>query len=262
MHRFYLPPEQIREDRLVLEEGEAHHAHDVLRLKPGDSATVLNGAGLELICQVQQVQRRGVILDVVDRKKHAPPPCLLTLFQAIPKGKAMDTIIQKATELSATRVVPMLTERCAVHLDASQAPAKTDKWRAVAIEAIKQCGAPWLPLVEVPRLLADCLADLAPVELPLVGSLESTAKHPRHFFQDFAEQHQRPPRSVCVCVGPEGDFTPGELGALQSAGARPISLGPLVLRSDTAAIYCLSMLHYEWRWWASRSGDRGAGHQA
>src|SRR5436305_11719217 len=110
MHRFYLPEAAEQAGTLVLDGSEAHHALHVLRIHPGERVSVLDGAGREYSCVVQKSDRRTVQLSVLETKQHPPPPCQITLLQAIPKGKLIETIIQKATELGAARVVPLLTE--------------------------------------------------------------------------------------------------------------------------------------------------------
>jgi 16S rRNA (uracil1498-N3)-methyltransferase len=247
MHRFYLPPDQCRGPALLLTDSEAHHAVHVLRVRPGDRVTVLDGAGGEFTCEVVTTSHDRVELRILEKHAHPPPPCALTLLQALPKGKLIESIIQKATELSASRVVPLLSERVVVHLGADDTSRKADKWQAVAIEAIKQCGSPWLPKVDAPLTPEQFLARRETFDLSLIGSLQSDARHPRQFLQGFRSAHGRNPTSVGVWVGPEGDFTLGELQAVQATGAKPITLGPLVLRADTAAIYCLSVLNYELR---------------
>jgi 16S rRNA (uracil1498-N3)-methyltransferase len=245
MHRFYLDPEQCLRPPLVLTQREAHHARDVLRLARGQEVIVLDGAGHQFHCKAQAVGPAGVVLEVLEKKAMPPPPCRVTLAQAIPKGKRLETIIQKATELGAARIVPLLAERVASRLDDPAAAQKAAKWRQAAIEAIKQCGQPWLPRVQAPMTVEDFLARQEPFDLALVGSLQAEGRHPRHYFDSFASEHGRRPQSLCVWIGPEGDFTPAELHAIRQAGAKPITLGPLVLRSDTAAIATLAIVNYE-----------------
>jgi 16S rRNA (uracil1498-N3)-methyltransferase len=115
----------------------------------------------------------------------------------------------------------------------------------MAIEAIKQCGAAWLPKIETPTTIEQLLAGKETFDLSLVGSLQTDRRHPRACFQEFQAKHGHLPASIGVWIGPEGDFTPDELKTIQASGAQPISLGPLVLRVETAAIYCLSILNYE-----------------
>ena len=247
MHRFHLPPASCREDLLRLDGREAHHALHVLRIRHGERVSVLDGAGGELFCDVESATKNSLVLAVKEKKFTPAPPCPLTLLVAIPKGKLIESIIQKAVELGAHRIVPLLTERVVTQLDDDGAEAKREKWQAVAIEAIKQCGAPWLPKVEAPQTIAEFLARGGKIELSLVGSLQAERRHPRDWILEFQKQHARSPHSAAVWIGPEGDFTPDELKTIQAAGAKPVTLGALTLRVETAAIYCLSFLNYELR---------------
>jgi 16S rRNA (uracil1498-N3)-methyltransferase len=245
MHRFYLPPDQSQGTTLVLSAGEAHHALHVLRIRRGEKVTVLDGQGLIRECEVQESTRDGVVVKTLEQRRVAPLPCQITLAQAIPKGKLIESIIQKATELGASRIVPLITERTIARFEPRQQTAKAAKWQQVAIEAIKQCGSAWLPQVEPATTLEHFVSRFDSAELSLVGSLRKNARHPRIYFQEFRRKHDRHPESISVAIGPEGDFTERELGALESAGYLPITLGPLVLRTETAATYCLSVLNYE-----------------
>jgi len=245
MHRFYLPPKECREATLSLTGREAHHARQVLRVREGERVVVLDGAGQHLECEVIGQKRDSLALQVLERKTIPPLPCAITLLQAIPKGKIIESIIQKATELGVARIVPILSERVVTHLDSDTGKAKAEKWQQVAIEAIKQCGSAWLPKVEPPLMPREFLARREEFELPLVGCLEPGSRHPRHWFDKFFAEYKRGPKTICVWVGPEGDFTPAEYGMIKNAGALPITLGRLVLRVETAATYCLSVLNYE-----------------
>jgi 16S rRNA (uracil1498-N3)-methyltransferase len=245
MHRFYLPPGSTRGDSLRLDGREAHHALRVLRLQRGELVAVLDGVGNEFLCSVENSSRDAIMLSVSLKNFTPPPPCSITLLQAVPKGKIIESIIQKAVELGARRIIPLLTERVVTQLDNEDAGNKRDKWQQVAIEAIKQCGAAWLPKIETPATPAQFLARKENFDLLLIGSLQKERRHPRECLQEFQAKHGRLPQSVGVWIGPEGDFTLEELSAIQAAGALPISLGRLVLRVETAAIYCLSILNYE-----------------
>jgi 16S rRNA (uracil1498-N3)-methyltransferase len=245
MHRFYLPPGHCAGDALRLDGREAHHALHVLRLKRGELITVLDGIGNEFLCAIENSSANAVTLSVSLKNFTPPLPCSITLLQTVPKGKIIESIIQKAVELGARRIVPLLTERVVMHLDEEDAADKRKKWQQVAIEAIKQCGAAWLPKIEAPMTIEQYLARKEKFDLSLVGSLQKERRHPRECFREFQAQHKRLPQSVGVWIGPEGDFTPEELEAIQASGALPVSLGRLVLRVETAAIYCLSILNYE-----------------
>jgi 16S rRNA (uracil1498-N3)-methyltransferase len=245
MHRFFIPPEQCQAPQLLLTGREAHHAVHVLRLAVGEAVVVLDGAGSELRCQVEEARRDRVSLRVQERRQIPPWPCQITLLQAIPKGRILEDIIHKATELGVRRLVPLLAERVVIHLDAEGIEAKTSRWRQTAVEAIKQCGSAWLPQIDAPLTPAAFVARRETFDLSLIGSLQEDRRHPRECFQSCLREHGHLPRSLCVWVGPEGDFTPAEVALARSAGAWPISLGRLVLRCETAALYCLSILNYE-----------------
>jgi 16S rRNA (uracil1498-N3)-methyltransferase len=245
MHRFYIPPGDCAGDQLRLTGREAHHALNVLRLRAGETVTVLDGAGHQFQCEVDAASRPMVSLAIRHRNFVPPLPCQITLIQALPKGKIMDSIIQKAVELGAQRIIPILSERVVSHLDEDGSEGKREKWQQVAVEAIKQSGAAWLPAVAAPVSVKEFLARPGPMDLTLVGSLQAERRHPRVCLEEYRAEHSGPPKSVGVWIGPEGDFTTAELAAIQAAGAQPISLGRLVLRVETAAIYCLSVLNYE-----------------
>lgn len=245
MHRFYLPPEKCHNSTLELNDDEAQHALRVLRIQPGERITVLDGAGHQLNCEVRAATKRTLALEVQHKTFSPPLPCQITLLQAVPKAKAMDYIVQKATELGAARLVPLLSERTVVHVDREAAGDKAEKWQQIAIESIKQCGSPWLTKIETPVTLKNYLARREKFDLPLIASLHDSRRHPREFIQKFRDEHQRLPATACVWIGPEGDFSPTEMNLIEAEGALPITLGRLVLRSDTAAIYSLSVLNYE-----------------
>ena len=132
-----------------------------------------------------------------------------------------------------------------VDLDAKEAEQKRAKWQQIAIEAAKQCGQNWLPAIQTPQKLKDFFSHTGNVDLRLIGSLQPDAIHLKKILSDYAEQHRDRPKNILMMVGPEGDFTPAELALAKSNGCLPITLGPIILRVETAAIYCLSVLSYE-----------------
>lgn len=264
---FYLPPEHCTGDVLRLEEREAHHALHVLRVKRDETVIVLDGAGHEFLCSISNVSREALTLNVQQKKSIPRPTSQITLLLGIPKGKIIESIIQKAVELGVYRIIPLLTERVRTHLDGNERTNKREKWQQVAIEAIKQCGAAWLPEIETPQTIGEFLASFrsggrqtaesvpahggflpkaaTPFDLSLVGSLQTERRCPRECFQEFRTRHGHLPQSVAAWIGPEGDFTRDELKMIETSGALPVTLGNLTLRVETAAIYCLSILNYE-----------------
>ncbi len=245
MHRFYIDPAQSQQKILHLSERESHHGLRVLRVREGERAVALDGAGTEYMCEIQETRGDELTLKVLQKNLGSRVPYQITLLQAVPRGKTMESIVQKATELGVLRIVPLLAERSVVQLQEESASAKVEKWQATAVEAIKQCGSVWLPQIEHPVTVAAFLSKGERPELPLIATLQPEAQHPRKFFAEFHQERKRLPFSVMVWVGPEGDFTPAEINAIRGSGALPITLGQLILRSETAAFYCLSILNYE-----------------
>jgi 16S rRNA (uracil1498-N3)-methyltransferase len=242
MHRFYIPPESWNIDALALDEAETHHAVDVLRMSAGDRAVVFNGRGAEATVEIEAISRKSVTLKKLMQAKSAPIGCQITLAQAVPKGKNMDLIVQKAVELGAASICPLISERTVIQVEEDDAARKQQKWQAVAIEAAKQCGQNWLPKVEAPVSPKDFFNHAGKYDLMVIASLQPDALRLK---QVLAETAGKAPKNVLVLVGPEGDFTPAEISLAKGCGCRPITLGPIVLRTETAAIYCLSVLSYE-----------------
>jgi 16S rRNA (uracil1498-N3)-methyltransferase len=245
MHRFYAPEIDNGASEITLTGDEAHHAVQVLRVRKGDRVSVLNGKGDEFFCDLEEPARKSVRFRVVEVQSSPSPASRVTLIQGIPKGKIIESIIQKATELGVVRVVPLLSERVVTHLDNDSAEDKREKWQRVAIEACKQCGQRWLPKVDAPVATYDFLARAEQFDFAVVGSLEKDARHLKDYFNDFAAREKRAPKSVAVWIGPEGDLSPVEYAAIRKSGARPVTFGPLVLRSETAATYALSIVSHE-----------------
>jgi len=246
MHRFYLAPEKWHDDSLALEGSEAKHCREVLRLGEGDAITLFDGRGNEAEVTIVASSKNRVDIRVRSRQQSARLPTEITLAQAVPKGKTMDLIVQKAVELGAARIVPLLSDRTVVQLGAKESSRKQAKWQGVAIEACKQCGQNWLPEVAEPMSVSEFLSqEKGGSGLNVVASLQPGARHPERVLREFVESTGASPKSATALVGPEGDFTPAEIALAIEHGFAPITLGPIILRVETAAIYSLSVLNYE-----------------
>jgi 16S rRNA (uracil1498-N3)-methyltransferase len=247
MHRFYISPEDWNPGALGLAGAEAHHARDVLRMRVGDKLVIFNGRGREITAEIVDLGSNEIGLRKLHEAETPPLRCRIVLGQAIPKGKHMDLIMQKAVEIGAAEIAPIISDRTIVQVHSESAAQKQSKWQQIAVEAAKQCGQNWLPHVHAPRKLSELFSVAAAesFDLQLIGSLQPGAQHLKKVLADYSNEHQRRPRSVLMLVGPEGDFTPAELALARRYGCQPITLGPIILRVETAAIYCLSILSYE-----------------
>lgn len=239
IHRFYLAPEQWNSSEPTLGPEDSHHCADVLRLKVGDALTLFDGGGTVADAVLTEVHRKHCRVRLGEKTISPPLRCAITLAQAVPKGKNMDLILQKAVELGASTIVPLLTRRTVVRLDEEEASRKQQRWQQIALEACKQCGRNQVPVVTQALSLEEFLQQqhqgillLASLQPEAVSIKEALSKIPA-------------PISVTVLVGPEGDFTPEESAVALEAGAIPVTLGPMILRAETAALYCLSVLGHE-----------------
>ena len=247
MHRFYISPEDWNRGAPTLAGSEAHHARDVLRMRVGEKLVLFNGRGREITAEIADLGGDEIRLRKLHEAETPPLQCRIVLGQAIPKGRNMDLIVQKAVEIGAAEIAPIISDRTIVQVDSESAAQKQSKWQQIAVEAAKQCGQNWLPHVYAPRELSDLFSATAAesFDLQLIGSLQPGARHLKEVLADYSGEHQHPPGSVLMLVGPEGDFTPAELALAHRHGCHPITLGPIILRVETAAIYCLSILSYE-----------------
>ena len=223
----------------------ASHVAKVLRARVGDELILFSGDGREFMGSVESVRGSRVTASVggatpIDRES----TLAITLVQCIPRGDRMDFIVQKATELGVARIIPVLSQRSVVRLDADQAASKAAHWRAVAISACEQCGRNRLPLVDAPVPLVNYLGD-------------STNEGPRLVLEPDSQAADVPRLSNTaeIAIGPEGGFTPEELEALRIAAFTRIRLGPRILRTETAAIAALT-------WLQTQYGDMRAGAPA
>ena len=236
MARFYLPPEDWQ-DSPALTGDEARHVSQVLRMKPGDTLVVFDGKGRRASSAVATVSRDRVSLKLGEILPSRSPLPTITLAQAIPKGKNMDLIVQKSVELGVAAIQPLVTRYTVVQ----PGEGKSDKWRRTALEACKQCGQDMLPEVAEPVAFEKWIASQAGGEgLKLVASLVPGARPFRTVLKEFPGTE-----AATLLVGPEGDFSAEETAAALAAGFVPISLGSIVLRVETATIFGISALRYE-----------------
>ena len=217
----------------------------VNRAKAGDTVVAFDGRGCDWICELADADKRAARLKVRFAQRAKPLPWRITLGQALPLGGAMDSIVRKATEIGAARIVPLESERTQVHLDGGRSDRKIEKWQTAALEAAKQCGNPWLPEIGAVTTASAFMEAAKGYDLKLIASLQPGAKSLRSVLAQLRSTTGRGPSNVLWLVGPEGDFTPAEMGLSRTCGFEPITLGPLVLRCETAAVYALSVLSYE-----------------
>jgi 16S rRNA (uracil1498-N3)-methyltransferase len=246
LRRFAVAPEHIAGDRVAFDRAETRHMTAVLRLGPGDLVIAADGHGHDYTVRLESLGEvaTGTVLGVSDNGRE--PPLAITLLQGITKGDKMETIVRAATELGVTRVLPVICARTVVRLEPNRWRERSRRWQRVAREAAKQCGRAVVPEVETPRSLGDWLTATAgqgglrlcfwegqaPPLGQVLGSLTSS------------------PTAALIVVGPEGGLAREEVDVASAVGFATASLGPRILRSETAGPAIAAILQF-------RFGDLG-----
>ena len=243
--RVYCQPPEREPSEIRPSPEESHHLVTVNRARTGDTVVAFDGQGNEWICELAEDAKHAAVLKVRFRQKAKRLPYEITLGQALPKGQFMDAIVRKATELGTARIAPLESERTIVHLEDDRTGRKIEKWQSAAVEAAKQCGNPFVPEILPVQSATTFIESSRGYDLKLIASLQPGAKSLKGVLAAYTAANGHPPRKVLWLVGPEGDFTTAEAGLSRAAGFEPITLGPLVLRCETAAVYALSVLSYE-----------------
>jgi len=243
--RAFCTPSTAEPAEITLSAEESHHLVAVNRARAGDTVVAFDGRGTEWISELVADKKNAAVLKVRFKQKLKPLAYEITLGQALPKGQFMDAIVRKATEIGAVRIAPLESERTQVHLDGDRSDRKIEKWQTAALEAAKQCGNPYVPEILPVQNAIAFMESARGYDLKLIASLQTGAKSLKTVLAAFRAAQNRPPAKVLWLIGPEGDFTPAEMSVSRSAGFEPVTLGPLVLRCETAAAYALSILSYE-----------------
>lgn len=243
--RFYVSPEYISPSKNIIEikdKDEVHHIRDVMRLKRGADVRVFDGRGKEYLGDIKEIGKFSVVIGIRDTADSMIGNSFsVTLYQAMPKKSKMDFIIEKAVELGANRIVPIITERTVPVLK-DNVDKKKNRWQRLARAASKQCGRSNLPTISDVLGFNDALAEAKRSELVLFAALDKNAKPLSAILKKSS------PKTVAVFIGPEGDFSDEEISVARGKGFSICSLGSLVLRVETASIYVLSSLNYEYRY--------------
>jgi 16S rRNA (uracil1498-N3)-methyltransferase len=220
--------------QLLLEGSAANHLMRVLRLRSGDALTVFDGSGGEFAARVAQFRRETVVVSVQEhRALERESPLSLTLAQGISRGERMDWIVQKATELGVSRIVPVFTKRSVVRLDEKQAERKLQHWRAIAVAACEQCGRNRIPTLAAP-------VDFFEVIAPDPSGCDRLLLSPTGDLRIDDLEGVR--AEITVLIGPEGGLEDSEHEAAMAAGFKAVRLGPRVLRTETAAVAALTII--------------------
>lgn len=238
--RFFISPDQISGPAITITGEDVRHIATVLRMKTGDELLLCDGEGTEYAVKIKHVERSGIATEITGRSKREIRSPRITLGQGLPKSDKMDFIVQKATELGVSGIVPLVTDRTIVKVKDEE--KRTVRWQKIAREAAMQSSRPDIPKVEAIRRLSAFLRTLnsEPGTLLLLPWEEGTVP-----IKNVLRQNPSV-KNVIVLIGPEGGFSKAEADAARIRGFHPVSLGPNILRTETAALTVLSMIGYEY----------------
>ena len=240
--RVFISPQQWTDDFIKLSKDEAHYARHVMRVSVGDEVELFDGVGGVGTARVSVVGRDAVTVNLLDRATLSPRQPHLHLAQALPKGKRMDWIVEKATELGVTRLIPMQTQHVVTQLDEKGVEKKIARWREIAKSATRQSKQAWIPKVEPLTSMNHVLTNIGQSTTML---LCTPVGNNMDLKDVLTERQFTGDANLMILIGPEGDFSSNECQAAKAAGATPVSLGPSVLRTDTAAIFAMSAVRYQ-----------------
>lgn len=245
--RFYAPPESIFPEKNTIEirdESEVRHIRDAMRLKRGEDVNIFDGTGKEYSGEIKAIDRTSVLIEIKKVIKiKTSIDVNITLYQAIPKKGMMDFIVEKSVELGVTSIVPMLTERTIPILkpdDYNKIRMRIGRWERIAKAAAKQCGRVSLPDILDVMDFNKALIDSKKTDLSILAAVDEEAGQ----LKDILRASR--PKDISVFIGPEGDFSKDEIIMAKKHGFKICSLGSLILRVETAAIYILSSVNYEY----------------
>jgi 16S rRNA (uracil1498-N3)-methyltransferase len=237
--RFFITPDQVRDPYITVTGDDLRHIRTVLRKQPGDLLTLLDGQGREYTVRITAIEKEEIDTEIVDRReRHSSSPSIV-LGQGLPKSDKMDFIVQKAAELGVSSIVPLVTERTIVKVKDEE--KRVVRWQKIVREASMQSGRPDIPPVKTIRSFSEFLRSLAPGPQTLfLFPWEEGTEPIKNVLRGHLDA-----KHVVVLIGPEGGFSPAEAGAAKDKGFHLVSLGPNILRTETAAVAVLSMIGYE-----------------
>lgn len=241
MHHFFVTPDQVQENQIYIVGSDVNHMKNVLRMKVGEKFQVSDGNDKKYVCRIEQMNEEEVQAGILEEMQaDTELPSKIYLFQGLPKNDKMELIVQKAVELGVWEVIPVSTKRAVVKLDVKKALKKVERWNAISESGAKQSGRTIIPKVTSVMTYREALSyaeqlDVVMIPYELAEGMEET--------KQFIDAIQ-PGQSVGVFIGSEGGFEREEVEFAIQKGARPITLGKRILRTETAGLAVLAVLMY------------------
>lgn len=241
MYHFFVEPSQVRGNFISILGGDVNHMKNVLRMKAGEAVVISDGFGHEYLCLAEEFLENEVRCVIQEaRQAVSELPSRIVLFQCLPKGDKMELIIQKAVELGAYAVIPVETKRCVVKLDAKKAEKRIARWQQISESAAKQSKRMLVPEIKPIMSFREALKAAEELDICLIPyEFARGMKKTREIIETIT-----PGKSIGIFIGPEGGFEETEVAAAVKTGAKPITLGKRILRTETAGLAILSVLMF------------------
>lgn len=241
MHQFFVTPMQVREDRIYIEGQDVNHIKNVLRMKVGEQLKISDGNNRRYLCEIEEMTAQEVCVRIVEEQQvNTELPSKIYLFQGLPKGDKMELIVQKAVELGVYEVIPVATKRAVVKLDEKKAAKKVERWNTIAESGAKQSGRNVIPKVAKVMSYKEALAYAKELDVLLIPyELAEGMEETRQVIEEIKKG-----ASIGVFIGPEGGFETEEVEQAMKSGAKALTLGRRILRTETAGLTTLSILMY------------------
>lgn len=241
MQHFFVTLAQVKEENIFVEGSDVNHMKNVLRMRIGEKVTVSDGNNIQYLCEVERYEETEAVLKILEEQRvDTELASKIYLFQGLPKQDKMELIVQKAVELGAYEVIPVATRRAVVKLDEKKAKKKVERWQQIAESAAKQAGRGYIPTVAPVKTFKEALAAAKSLDVVLVPyELAEGMKETKALISAI-----RPGQSVGIFIGPEGGFEKEEVEAAMEIGAKAITLGKRILRTETAGLTTLSVLMF------------------
>jgi 16S rRNA (uracil1498-N3)-methyltransferase len=241
MHRFFVSPQAIRDDRVILRGSLVHQIRDVLRMHPGDQIVLLDNSGWACRAELVTIDRDAVRGRVIEKwKLETEPATRITLYQGLLKGQKFEWVLQKGTEIGIVAFVPVLAARCVIGTVNDVSDARVERWERIIIEAAEQAGRAALPHLSNVMLFANACEQAGHGGLAIIPWEGERSRGLRETLQNVPKS-----REIGLFVGPEGGFADEEVTAAQAHGVVPVSLGPRILRAETAGLAAASAILFE-----------------
>lgn len=253
MPKFFVPTNQIEKDKIVIQNDDVNHIKNVLRAKVDDKIDICDyNTSKNYVCKIEEIEDKVIRCKIIEEiDSNVESEVKVSIFQGIPKADKMELVIQKSVELGAYDITPIEMKRCIVRIKENDKEKKITRWQKISEVASKQCGRNYIPKINAIGKIYTIIEQIKEYDVVLVAyeeekenTLKDEIKNLRENLKDYCLSNENKIK-IAVLIGPEGGIDKEEVNALEKSGARIITLGKRILRTETVALNILSIIMYE-----------------